>query len=196
MLNTVTVDVAEWISTGSFSGVVVGMNKGQVHSIVGDPLGWADSSKVDEVGDFLDANIWGYGIWTFFFDDGVLDAVTANFAMLEEVGFYFGVSGVEFSANDEVDDILGKLAVRGIKVFELPREYWVREPSRVEISRKKRVRAERTFLVGSELLGRIMFERESEKLSQMAYPFSPVFQAIGRSAMQRRPGYVVDSDQS
>jgi hypothetical protein len=190
----IKLDVLEWIATGVFSGVFIGMSKSEVSSIIGAPLGWAESTTTDEIEDFFDADIWGYGIWTFYFSGDVLDAVTGAFDRLPDVGFHFQSSGLQLSSDDDFDQVVCKLESRNVKFFELPKKYRVSDSSKGEIIDKTRMRANRTLLVGNELLGRITFDLDTESLSQMAYPFSVALQAVGQEALMRRPGVTLITD--
>lgn len=190
-LKVTSVDLIEWISTGRMAGVVVGMAKAQVQGILGNPFGWVDSTKDRTSPDFIKADIWGYGRWSLYFNEDALDAVTFGFEKIDEPDHPACIEGRGFNGEEYFDQVVSRLTSSGVEFFDLPKEYFVEIPLHSEPIRKIRSRANRTLLVGDRLLGRMLFDREDDRLIYMCYPFSPVFQAVGLSAVTKRPGRVL-----
>jgi hypothetical protein len=176
-------DILDWLSSGDFMGVNVGVSKNEVVSILGEPKGWADSRTTDRIVDFLDANMWGYGIWVFYFSGDKLDAVTGLISGLSQESYCFDVEGFVPSLETEYQDIVDELVTRNCKYYDLPKHFLLKNTETGETLEKRRRLADRTLLVGSELLGRISFDKSSNIILQVAYPYSVTAQAIGAHAL-------------
>ncbi|HEY0585351.1 MAG TPA: hypothetical protein VGD52_04400 [Pseudoduganella sp.] len=91
MNEKIKVDIISWIKNGLIGPVAVGQDKETVSRLLSSPLGWATSETMDEIDDFMHADIWGYGIWTLYFEGNTLDAVTCSIAQLNECGWHFDI---------------------------------------------------------------------------------------------------------
>jgi hypothetical protein len=179
-------DILDWLSSGDFMGVNVGISKNEVVSILGQPEGWADSRTTDRIVDFLDADMWGYGIWVFYFNGDKLDAVTGLIGELDQGGYCFEVGGFIPSIETEYQDVVDELVTRNCKYYDLPKYFLFKNRETGEMLKKQRRLADRTLLVGSELLGRITFDKSSNKIWQVAYPYGVATQLVGYDALGRK----------
>jgi hypothetical protein len=176
-------DILDWLSSGDFMGVNVGVSKNEVVSILGEPKGWADSRTTDRIVDFLDADMWGYGIWVFYFKGDKLNAVTGLIGELDQDSYCFEVGGFIPSIETEYQDVVDELVTRNCKYYDLPKYFLLKNRETGEMLENNRRLGYRILLVGSRLLGRITFDKSSNKIWQVAYPYSVTAQAIGAHAL-------------
>lgn len=192
MSEKVKVDIISWIKNGLIGPVAVGQDKETVSQLLSPPLGWANSETMDEIDDFMRADIWGYGIWTFYFEGNALDAVTCSVAQLGEHGWHFAI--------DKADsDLLGDSA--RVKAFldrsEIPYRhidegfYKLVNPETGEnITRRKRLGV-KTILAGTDFKTRILFDAEDDRIRVIAYPFNVEGQVISNKRFRVGKGYIL-----
>jgi hypothetical protein len=180
-------DILDWLSSGDFMGVNVGISKNEVVSILGQPEGWADTRTTDRIVDFLDADMWGYGIWVFYFNGDKLDAVTGFIGGLDQDSSYcFEVGGFIPSIETEYQDVVDELVTRNCKYYDLPKYFMLKNRETGEMLENKRRLGYRILLVGSKFLGRITFDKSSNKIWQVAYPYGVATQLVGYDALGRK----------
>lgn len=182
-----SLNVLNWVSAGDFAGVYIGSTKEHVVNVLGVPEGWAISNSADEVNDFLDADMWGYGVWVLYFNEDRLDAITGAISNIGEAGLYFDIAGYRPSAIDDAQKLMSVLENAGVKYYELAGRFRLRDGDTGEVFEKRRRISNRTFLVGEDLLGRITFDPESGQIEQMAFPYSIVAQTVGAHALKFKP---------
>lgn len=192
MSEKLNISLVSWIKEGLLGRVSVGCEKALVSQLLSPPRGWASTETPDEIDDFMDADIWGYGIWTLYFDGNVLDAVTCSVEQVSEHGWFFNIDDVD---QDLFGDVLK--VVEFLKRIDVPYKYidgGVYILNNVEtgelITRRKRLAA-KTILAGVDLKTRILFDMESEHVKVMAYPFSAEGQVISHRRCLLSKGYVL-----
>ena len=88
----IVVDMLSWIVKGDFAGIVLNDPKSKVLEKLGPPLGWGDNSDwYKKVPNYLDADVWGYGVWGIFFNNDKLSLISCVARDLEECGWCFNV---------------------------------------------------------------------------------------------------------
>lgn len=186
------VDIVSWIKNGLVGSVAVGQDKEAVSRLLSPPLGWASSETMDEIDDFMHADIWGYGIWTFYFDGNVLDAVTCSVDQLDKHGWHFDI---DKAASDLFGD--GEHVTAFLDRSEIPYRridegfYRLINPETGESTTRRRRLGVKTILAGSKLKTRILFDTEDDRIRVIAYPFNVEGQVISNKRFHVGTGYIL-----
>lgn len=177
-------DIIRWLATGDFLGVKIGMSNSEVVSLLGEPEGWADSKATNKVDSFRDSDMWGYGIWVLYFTEGKLDAITGLIEGLTQESYYFDIVGFAPCVTTLYRDVVANLIAEKLKYYELLKKFKLKNVSTGEVVEKRRRLGDRTLLIGDNLLGRITFDRVSNQILQVAYPYSVTAQVVSGSALK------------
>jgi|GEM_PF-3295073 len=188
------VDIFSWIRTGELAGVSPGNTKEQVSKIFGIPLGWVHSEQWDEIPNCMNADMWGYGIWTLYFDDNVLDAVTCSVSPggIQENGWYFDMKAIDESFFKSIRDAERVLSENGISCAELKGgRHKIMDVASGEILETRRRLWLPTLLAGKECQTRITFNNEDGEMAGIANPFSLKRQVVSKRRIEPTTKYVL-----
>lgn len=188
------VDIFSWINTGEIAGVSPGNTKEQVSAVFGIPLGWLHSEKWDEIPNYLDADMWGYGIWTLYFDGNLLDAITcaASVEDIQEHGWYFNMAAFDNSFFKSIQAAERMLSEHGVSSVKLKGgRHKVMDVLSGEIFETRRRLALPTVLAGKEFQTRILFNSEDGKMKVLANPFNLKRQVVSKRRIDPNAKYVL-----
>ena len=192
MTQKIEVDLVSWIRDGLLGPVAVGQNKDKVRKLLSPPLGWASTETMDEIDDYMIADIWGYGVWTLYFEGDILDAVTCSIEQLDEHGWYFEVGGAELSFLCNKSSVKGFLERYGIPFKQIDEPFYtLKNPVTGETTTHRRRLSVKTVLAGTDFKTRILFDKEDEHIKVMAYPFSAEGQVVSNKRCLAGKGYIL-----
>lgn len=181
-------DLLHWISTGNLAGVFPGVEKNYVVNTIGKPSGWGSSSFSGDVEDFFDVDMWGYGLWTLYFNDTTLDAIT--FVPDEQNKLRRNLCNIEDSFFNSMDDAEKILNENGISTLRLAKNYKLRNNDTGEILERRRRLVFPALLAGNNLQTRILFN-EDGGMKVIANPFSVRRQGISYERLDPPNSYTI-----
>jgi hypothetical protein len=174
------VNIISWVKSGVLANVRPGQSKSAVMQALGTPFGWLSTASEEPVEDYQAANVWGYGVWSLYFDGEMLDAVTCIAKEVDERGWYFDVEkeGGKFHLRS-IDEVESLLISNGMPVKRIDDGFLsLKNNETGEIVRRTARCAESIILTGDELQTRILFEKTSGRMTLIANPFCVRVQAI------------------
>ncbi|WP_426163184.1 hypothetical protein ACN9MY_23385 [Pseudoduganella sp. R-31] len=176
-------DVASWIKTGKLGLASLGSNKVTILRALAEPAGWASTATPDEVQNYMDADLWGYGIWTLWFVGGALDAVTCAVSELEEHGWWFDVGDLDTSVFDDVNMFKTFLSSSEIPYRPLDGStLTLRHAVTGTMKTKRRRLRAKTILAGLDLQTRILLDEQGKALRVMGSPYCAERQILSYSS--------------
>ena len=186
------VNLISWISTGELAGILPGDPKERVRDFFGVPPGWAHSETLDETADFMNADMWGYGAWTLYFEGACLDAITCPVPNVEEHGWFFDIDALDKSFFNDVQGAEKILLENGIPCVQLKGAlYKIKDVATGETLESRRRLIQPTLLAGSEFQTRITFDAENEKMHVIANPFSLKRQVVSKRRLDPQKKYTL-----
>ncbi|BBB68361.1 hypothetical protein UNDYM_4108 [Undibacterium sp. YM2] len=187
-------DIFSWIATGELAGVSPGDTKERVVALFGIPPGWVHSEQWDEIPEYMNADMWGYGIWTLYFEGNVLDAITCSVSHDDGQahGWYFDMAAFDNSFFKSIWDAERMLAERGIPYVELQGErHKIMDVTSGETHETRRRLPLPTILAGSECQTRLLFDTENGELRVIANPYSLKRQVVSKRRIDTNIKYVL-----
>jgi hypothetical protein len=177
-------NMIDLLENGMFCGIRVGAKKSEIIDAIGEPPGWRKSDSPVEVDDYFMADMWGYGAWTLYFEDDVLDAITYIFGSGVDSELFFQVDGLSFLGDEHIDSVANLLSSMGVSWYELPKNYSLYDSeSGIEIKKIRRGRS--MLLIGDSKLGRISFDQDSGAIKQLSFPFCAMNQSNGLHYLEK-----------
>ncbi|WP_445365664.1 hypothetical protein ACJJJB_02430 [Microbulbifer sp. ANSA001] len=180
--------ILKFLNDGDFMGIHPGATKAEVIRQIGEPKGWASSSTSEEIDEFMEANIWGYGGWVIWFDNDLVDAITGSLSGEEFEYSDFGEEEEVKFQEINIDQFVDALEESSIDYYRAPKVLEFIDKDGNRIQRRKRLAFESIYM-GTRLESRVTIE--NGKIFQLAHPCSIISQAIGMSCTEsaRKKGW-------
>jgi hypothetical protein len=192
MTKRAKVDLLSWINKEVFAGVALGDSKQQVVGQLGVPPSWGGGDK-----DFIAANVWSYGIWTLFFEDGALDVINCAIFGLHSHEWYFEVELHEPFLSGNIDEMEKTFAHYNIPCIRFPGlrhndnfAFAVRDVATGEIIECKRGPKVPMLVAGEKLRTSIIFNKGGDKARSIGSPFCLRTQELGYKKLDQKGSYV------
>lgn len=177
------IDFIEWLQFGNLGGIMPSASKAEVVSALGPPHGWASHAFPDHCEDYLDADLWGYGLWTLWFEpasathqqdhrNGFVDAMTCTIEKLAEYGWGLDVTNAAPELLENKASAERFLTEQGLPCRNLNRTYQLQDLDSGEVIDRKRRLAAPALLTGHELRTRLVFGEDGGRLEVVGHPFS------------------------
>ncbi|NHZ96081.1 hypothetical protein [Massilia sp. CCM 8734] len=184
------IDLLTWIVTGELAGIVPGDHKDLVRRAWGDPAGWGSSADFAlKVDDCMNADVWGHGLWTSYYEGASLDGVSCCVSARADLGWHFDMGAIDplfFDSTDKVERILTRHA---IDYFRLPKIFHVQNVKTGEVLERKRRLAAPVIIAGNAFATRITFDADG-RTELISNPVSLRRQTLAFSRLDADP-YVI-----
>jgi hypothetical protein len=186
-------DLLSWIATGILAGAVPGMSKSEVRDLWGPPAGWASTVDYGDIEDFMDADWWGHGVWSSYFEDHVFDSTTCCISELVQAEWYFEMAPIDAAFFNDIDVAEKMLIDAGIPCFRPPKIIRLKNMETGEVSEHRRRLALPTLLAGKNFQSRIIFDFDGPMRS-ISNPVSIRRQVVSYTKSLADNGYAFDQD--
>ena len=184
------VNFMSWILTGSLAGVLPGRSREDVIEMLGTPGGWGLGDGNGDVS-LMDAYVWGYGIWTLYFENDILDTVTCAIRALDEAGWYFDVVENDQPFFNDIDGAESILKKHGIPYVRLGDYFKVKTLKTGELLERRRRLSSSTILAGDEFCTRIIFDDKNGRVDVIGNPFNLRRQVLGFESLDPKNSYIL-----